>query len=761
MCVAALASVAEPSSSISFLLEDPKIFRQDTSKKDTNQKYKPSRRPLVNPQDRYGNPLTERPSSPLLLPNPSNIETEVEMDTANNFYIREKVGERNYRAPSTMTLDEYSKIQQQNYLRNYWKSKSEGLDGESDVTGRSLIPKIYISPVFDRIFGGNYVDIKPNGFVSLDFGVRSQRVNNPAYPIRQQRQPPNFDFDQQISMNVTGKIGEKATITSNFDTKSSFQFENNIKFDYTGFEEDIIKKIEIGNVNLPLNNSLMQGAQNLFGIKTQLQFGKLYVTSVASTQRGTRENVQINGGSQKRNFEIRADNYEDNRHFFLSHFFRENYETALNSLPNPSSGVNVPQNRVEVYVINRSNNTDALRSIVGLADLGESRTANIGNKAVVKVSGREGRPTDNTANSLYSKVINNPTITTNADAISDALIALGLARGTDFEKINGARRLTERDFTVHPTLGYISLNTSLKPDEILAVAYQYTYQGKTFKVGELTEDYQNKTENEAVFLKLIRPNSIITKHPMWDLMMKNIYPLGASGINRDNFQFRLIYRDDNTGLDNPALQEGVNTKNVPLLQLFEMDQLNANNDPQPDGNFDYIEGITIDPRYGRVIFPVLEPFGSDLAEKFHSSETALVNKYVFQELYDKTKQDASLTAGKNKFFLVGNYQASGAEGVNLNAIGIAQGSVRVTQGGTVLEEHVDYEVDYNTGQVTFLKEQYNQPGADIDISYEKDEFFTPTTKTLLGTRLDYRVNKDFNIGGTMMYLNERPLISRI
>lgn len=726
-----------------------------------DEKYKRSKRSQSKETDRYGDPLINRKKSPLLsLPNPSNIQTQIELDSGNTYTIYEKLGNGYFRSPSSLSFDDFLKIQEQRYFKNYIKSKSSGLDGESIIASKRLIPKIYVSPLFDRIFGGNYIDIRPNGFATLDFGAKFQRVDNPTIPLRQQRNG-GFSFDQQLSMNLIGKLGEKATITANWDTKSSFQFENNIKFDYTGFEEDIIKKIEAGNVSLPITNSLIQGGQNLFGIKTQLQFGKLWVTSIASTQRSKTEGIKINGGVQNKDFEIRVDNYEDNRHFFLSHFFRDNYEKALKSIPNPTSGVTIT--RVEVYVINRTNNTETIRNIAGFTDLAEGNKDKLVNKnpsSLVPIPG----PASNSANNLYQTLLNQATIRDVDQLVNSLETTLGMVKGTDFERITGARKLTDREFRFQPQLGYISLNTPIRNDEAIAVSYEYTYQGRTYKVGELTEDYQNLNPNQIILLKLIRPSSIKTNLSIWDLMMKNIYSINSSGgISRQNFQLRVIYKDDLTGIDNPSLHEGIRMKDVSLLEIFKLDRLNPNNDPQKDGNFDWIDGITVDASSGRIIFPVLEPFGSYLTrEKWLDpvAESNLVEKYVFNEIYRNTRNDASLTANKNKFFLKGSFQSNSSSEIRLG-FAPTQGSVSLTAGNTVLTEGVDFIVDYDQGIVRIINEGIKNSGKEINVRYEKPDFFNFQTRTLLGSRFDYKVDKDITFGGTVLYLNERPNLTRV
>ncbi|MCG8308654.1 MAG: cell surface protein SprA [Cytophagales bacterium] len=723
--------------------------------------YEKSRQPIYQPQDRPGNSiLYPGESSPLILKDPNSLQLDVEVDTSLNYSIGERFGDIYYRPPINLNFEQYNQLHGIQMRKNYWKEMSVGNDGESAVSGRRLIPPIYISPAFDRIFGGSFVDIRPNGFVMLDFGGRWQRIQNPSIPIRQQRNG-GFEFDQQISMNVVGKIGEKLSITADFDNNNSFDFENNLKVEYTGFEEDIIQKIEIGNVSLPLTNSLITGAQNLFGVKTQLRFGKLDITAVASTQRGKSDEIEINGGSdggQGREFEIRGSEYEENRHFFLGHFFRDNYETWLSGTPQIISGVNVT--RIEVYIINRQNNTETLRNFLAFMDLAEgSRIYRPDNP---KVGPGAGGPNRNEANNLFNEINNTPGLR-NIDNSADILEnQFDFDKATDYESVTAARKLDEREYVLNRQLGQLSLLRKLQSDEVLAVAYEYTYNGQIYKVGELTEDYQNRPEDEAIFLKLLRPSKIAVAVPSWDLMMKNIYSLNATQLSREGFQLRIVYRDDKTGLDNPSLHEGKRTKDIPLVQLMNLDRLNANNDPQPDGNFDYIPNITVREQSGLIVFPVLEPFGSKLKSYFDpDTEANLINKYVYDTLYGTTKADAELDMSKNKFFLKGRMQAGSAQEIILPGINISENSVTVMAGNTPLVEGQDYRVDYNLGRVTILNEAVLNSGKPIKVSYEKADMFNFQSRSLIGTRLDYRLSDHINFGGTFLYLNERPLISRV
>ena len=745
---------------------DSTTVKQDTiptSQDNQYQKYIPSTRPSFSSPDRLGDPFSNKTGySPLLFGNPSNLELQYEIDTSFNYTISERMGAIYYRPISSISFSEYDRYQTEIMLKSYWKGRGEEADGETALTGRRLIPKIYISPVFDRVFGGSYVEINPRGLVNLDFGGKFQRIDNPSLPLRQQRNG-GFEFDQQISMNVTGKIGEKLRVTANFDNNNSFDFQNNLKVEFTGFDEDIIKKLEIGNVSMPISNSLISGAQNLFGVKTQLQFGKLFITGVASTQRGKQDQVTVDaGGVQSREFNIKASGYDEQRHFFLGHFFRDHYEEWLQNIPRVTSGVQI--NRVEVYIININNNTEFQRNIAAFMDLGEGRVIYQKNQGIISDSGKGDVPNDNSANNLFEQLRG---LNRNVDAIDQVLESspFDMVQATHYNKLQ-ARKLNEREFYINEQLGYISLTSKLNNDQMLAVAYEYTYNGIRKQVGELTEDYASLPENEVIYLKMLKPNKIAPldnfgkRIPTWDLMMKNIYSLGGSQVSKEGFQLRILYRDDKTGTEKPSINEGVNTTDVPLIELLGLDQLNQAGDPQKDGNFDFIENITINTLSGQIVFPVVEPFGDYLSSRFEPFEFELKQRYVYDTLYGTTKADAEQDTNKDKFFLQGAYKAGSSSEILLNGIKISKGSVEVSAGGIPLVEGVDFTVDYNFGKVQILNESIINSGKALKVTYEKADIFNFQSRTLLGARADYRLSDDITFGATLLHHFERPLRSR-
>ncbi|MDR7132101.1 cell surface protein SprA [Algoriphagus sp. 4150] len=710
----------------------------------------------TNPLFPTRNPFLQS-QAPFFQANPITQNVQVRVDSTLRYNVADQMDTVRVGNEQEYDFEDFSKIQEYKVRQSYWRSRARGGDGESAVEGRGLIPPLTVSPSLDRLFGGSEINITPSGYVNLDFGGIFRRVDNPTLPIRQQRNG-GFNFDQQIQMAVNGSLGEKVKIGANFDSNNSFDFQNQMKLEFNGFEEDIIQSIEIGNVSMPVQNQLIQGAQNLFGVKTQLKFGKLGVTAVASTQRGRRDNLTIDANGQGRSFDIQASQYDENRHFFIGHFFRDNYERWLRGLPQVLSGVNVT--RIEVYIMNRAANTETLRNFAAFMDLGEGRVIYNPNNPNIG-SGNPSAPAGNSANNLYSSIANNPVYRA-FDTGSRAMeSSLGIKKGVDFEQINGARKLDQTEYFFNPQLGYLSLFRRLQNDEVLAVSYEYTYNGQVYKVGELTEDYQNRREDEMIFMKLLRPARINTRTPTWDLMMKNVYSLNANQIMRDGFQLQVIYRDDRTGLDNPSLLEGAEVKDKPLIRLTGLDNLNPQNDPAPDGNFDFVEGLTILTNQGLLVFPVLEPFGSNLGKYFQPGEVVLKEKYVYDTLYRTTQADAELVTRLNKYFIKGRLTAGSASEIQLPGLNISPGSVIVQAGNIPLTEGIDFTVDYNVGRLVIINDAILQSGKQINVSFEKADLVSFQTRSLLGTRLDYLFNDKFNLGGTFLYLNERPNVTRI
>lgn len=705
-------------------------------------------------QDVSGNPYDISPNAPLFLYNPSNIKSTVIYDPDKNEYvIYQKIGAFDYRTPVHMSPEEFRKYQFNKEMRDYWESR---LKGETAGFKSNLIPQIEIGgETFDKIFGSNIINIVPQGSAELIFGINISRTQNPTLSEKL-RTIPTFDFKEKIQMNVTGTIGDKMQLGVNYNTDAMFDFENQIKLQYAGKEDEIVKKVEAGNVTLPLPGTLITGSYSLFGLKTELQFGKLNVTTVLSQQKGESSTISVKGGAQVSEFEIFADDYESNRHFFLSHYFRDIYNDALKNLPNISSGLNIT--RVEIWVTNKTSSFDETRNIVAFADLAENSTHIYNDIPEFQPSPGSVIYPDNSSNQLYNQLQTTYNGIRNIDQVTTVFAPLypGFQIGRDYEKIENARRLNEREYTLNSQLGYISLNTALNNDEVLAVAFEYTLNGKVYKVGEFSID--GVAAPQTLILKLLKGTTLSPKYPTWNLMMKNIYSLGSGRLEKGDFQLNILYQDDKTGNSINYLPEG-NTANKILLQVLGLDNLNSQQDRMPDGYFDFIDGVTVMMNRGKIIFPSTEPFGSYLRSQIGND--AIASKYVFQELYDSTQTVARQMAEKNKFKMAGQYSSQSGSEIRLNATNIPAGSIKVTAGGVTLTENTDYTVDYNLGIVTIINSALIESQTPIQVSLESNQFFGFQTKTLLGTHLDYRFNNNFNIGGTLLYLHERPYTQKV
>ncbi len=699
------------------------------------------------------------------LEDPLNIVRTVEFDPLTKMYIiSETVGGRPYRTPQYLTFEEYSKYQLQEAQRNYFKEKA---GGSSIVKNRGLIPTLTInSALFDRLFGGNKIDIHPQGEAELTFAYQHNRNDNPLFTERQRSQG-SLDFTERIQLNVVGQIGEKLKILTNFNTESQFDFENQVKFEYTGKPDEIIRKIELGNVSLPLPTTLITGTQNLFGIKTELQFGRLGITTILSQQKSQRKTIDINNGTQQNTFKFSADNYDANRHYFLAQYFRDNYNNALKNLPIINSPVVI--SRIEVWVTNKTTGINSsARDIVGFLDLGERTPYNSliqggisGFNSPYPCSKNDPVFRTQPSNNLLSKI---PVDARNSNSVSLSNFFGGIGGSDNFAKVRYARMLLSTEYTLNPTLGYISLNQPLNADEILSVAYQYTIGGIQYQVGELSSDLPvNQTQPNVLYTKLLKNATVKVNLPTWKLQMKNIYSLGAYQVNPTNFTLNITRLDEKSGVQELVINAG-NNQGKRWLQLTQMDNLNAQQERIPDGVFDFIQNVTIDATAGNIIFPVLEPFGSDLAKQFLPAElgsSGIAEKYIFQPLYDSTKFQAQQFPTLDRFYLKGTYQSSSTGDFNLNAFNIPQGSVIVTAGGIPLVEGQDFSVDYSLGKVKILNQSLLTSGIPIQVNLEDNSLYGLQQKSLIGTRLDYIFNRDFHLGATLMNLSEKPLTQKI
>ena len=742
----------------------------------------------------------------LVLENPKSIVSQYTYDPDLDRYIyNETLGDFNIGYPIILTPDQYFDLIEKQGIKSYFKEKSDAYSGKkegSEAARKNLLPNFYVNnDFFQSIFGGNTIEVIPQGSVAMDLGVIWQKNDNPSLSPRN-RTNLSFDFDQRISLSMLGKIGERLQVNANYDTEATFDFQNIVKLDYTPTEDDILQKIEVGNVNMPLNSSLIQGAQSLFGVKTQLQFGKTTVTAVFSEQRSQNNTVVAQGGGTVNEFDITALDYDEDKHFFLSHYFRDNYDQALATYPYIRSQVQIT--RLEVWVTNRSQQTLNVRNVVALQDLGEALEnntrvgANNGNAEGFFNNAADTRPRNN-ANGYDPTLIGSGGALTNAvrdiatveNAFSPTSFTGGYTpnQGFDYAILENARKLEQsRDYEFNSQLGYLSLNQRLSNDEVLAVAFQYTFRGEVFQVGEFANGGLDATtvstganpviENNTLVLKLLKSNITNISDPIWDLMMKNIYATGAFRLSDEDFKLNILYSDPTPRNYMSPIAEGPGTgwpeglEERILLDVFNLDRLNVYNDLQPggDGFFDFYPGITVDTQGGKIIFTKVEPFGEFLFETLENGNGGQYDnpsgynvnqqQYVFRDLYTLTKAAALQDPEKNKFILKGRYKAEGSGGIPIGAFNVPRGSVRVTAGGRQLQEGIDYTVNYQAGAVQILDPSLEASNTPINISVENNAVFGQQTRRFTGVNVEHKINENFVLGGTLLNLNERPLTQK-
>ena len=671
---------------------------------------------------------------------PDNLKQDVVYnDTLDRYIIGSKIGDTYVNAPIMMTPEEYRQWSEKQQRDKFFRNKnSEILQTEGKEKFDFTDMHFDLGPA-EKIFGPGGVRIKTQGTAELKFGATLKNIDNPSLPIRN-RKTTTMDFDEKINLNVNGKVGDKVNMNLNYNTDATFDYDaQNIKLKYEGKEDEIIKLVEAGNVSFPSNSTLVKGASSLFGIRSDWQFGKLKLQTVLSQKKSSSKSVSSRGGVQMPPFEIDAANYEENRHFFLSFYFRDNYDAAMRTLPNLTTGIKL--NRIEVWVTNKTGTTTNTRNIIALPGLGE---------------GAKGVAPDNNANNLYSDLT---TVYNDARDIdqSSSVLDAAFTGGTDYEKLQSARLLTSSEYTVNQALGYISLRTTLQTDQVLAVAYEYTYGGVTYQVGEFASDITDVSK--ALFVKSLKNTSNNPMQANWDLMMKNVYYL-ASTVERDRFRLDVKYQSDTAGVYLTYLPEP-QVKDQILIKVLGADRLDNNNKPHSNGYFDYVEGYTVS--NGRVFLPSAEPFGdylyNYLVQKGVAASTA--EKYCFMELYDSTKTVAKQIAEKDKYMLQGQFRGTSSNVISLGAMNVPQGSVVVTAGGMTLVEGSDYSVDYSAGEVTILNQSIIDAGTNVNVSLESQSDYAQERKTMVGINWQYDFSKNFQLSGTFQHLSEQALTTKV
>ncbi|MCB9201640.1 MAG: cell surface protein SprA [Flavobacteriales bacterium] len=702
--------------------------------------------------------------SKLTLENPIQEEAIYDIETG-KYIIYKKIGTTIIGEPLYLTPNEYTKYLAKKKQQKYYQEKLKSLEqtNENEELGldfKNLLPSIKVnSKLFETIFGGDKIEFIPQGYASIDLGILYQKIDNPLI-IPRNRTNFTINLQQRIQLSLLGKIGNNLQLKANYDTQAGFAFENRLNLQWKPAdllkapnlprgvkqgEDKIIRNIEFGNINMPLSTSLITGAQSLFGVKTDLQFGKTAVSAVFSEQQSEARNITIQDGGLVNTFKVNVLDYEENQSYFLSHYFEQNYDSWLSNYPLITSKINVI--RMEVWKIDLGNAyLQNQRSIVAVRDLGESTDSS--NTAPNNPLGNLFSTVSNIRNSSggNSSLIENQltSLTSNISPVGDQQYR----NGEHFIVNRKVRKLNPSEYYFNPQLGFISLNQKLTNDQLLAVSFQYTKNDNpnvVYKVGEFSEESQ-----DVLVTKLLKPNnSVDTSSPMWNLMMKNIYQLPASQFSQENFFLNVFFRDESGA----KLNYLPDVSKDPLIRFLNWDRLNLNNDSTQggdgDGIFDFVPGITVFPESGKIIHTKTKPYFTNLP-----------TKYQFEDLYTKLKSEAQNNALASRYSIEGRYTGQTGDGIPLGSINVPRGSVKVTANGQQLTEGVDYTVDYQLGRVKIINQTLKDSGVPINVSLENQSTFNIQKKRFWGINVEHKFSDKFNIGATYLNYKERPLTQK-
>ncbi len=734
-------------------------------------------------RDRPSAALFPRRRRPLSLSLGRQWQHQIFLDsTEQRFIVRERISDLDVREPLTLDFGTYRRERLRYGLEKNWRELYDQRSRLREQKRRGGLGLNIVVPggrnsAFTTIFGKNELDLRVNGQADIKAGF-DYRKSDQQVALTGRASQLNPDFKQDLRLGITGTIGDKLRIDVNYDSNNQFDYQNQIKLQYTGYEDEIIQKIEAGNVFLQTPSSLIRGGQSLFGIKSEFQVGGLYLTTVMSQQEGQSNSLNIEGGSETTPFDLKPTDYDEDVHFFVSYYFRNRWEDALSDPPNIRVANGFERiAELELWKLQPTTpEEENVRQAVALVDLGEDprllEEANAFTEAILPDPltdqyGDRGEPVN--PDELDTQLRDGQKAAP-ASYLEDVK---GLT-GPDFQVGRFKKLERGRDYTVDEVLGYVTLKQRLLENEALAVSYRYIANGRAVQIGDFSTDTGGSgggQNEDKLVLKLLRPVQLRQPAPendfnpaVWYLQLRNIYRFPGAGINPTNFELQVFFEPP--GKTAAKTLPGVGGQ-ATLLQLLGLDRLNEDQAPRPDDRFDYLVNYTIDPGNGRLIFPYLEPFGTRIDRLIEQSggtaqeKQQKKNLFVFESLYTQKKTNARRDTQLDVYRIRGSYQGSVQSFYDLRAYaGLVPGSVRVTSGGTPLNEGADFVVDYQGGTVTITNPAYLTAGRDIDIQYEQNSFFNLQKKTLLGLRADYTLSENFGLGATVMRMSQKSPIDK-
>jgi cell surface protein SprA len=649
-----------------------------------------------------------------------------ELDSSGKFIIiKEKVGEQITKYVLKIPIDDYLDLKLKTREQEIWDElaykyelKDTAKKGLSelfkDITNLEIpLPSVGLL----SIFGTPKISLNISGAVDIHGAWRNETTEGiTASRLGNTRNEP--DFKQQVQVNVNGTIGDKLQINADWNTERTFEYENQLKIKYTGYEDEIIQNIEAGNVSLS-GSSLVGGGEALFGVKAQFKMGPLNLTTLASQKKGEIKEKSITGGATSQDYDIRAYEYSTNHYFIDTLYASQNQDLDLF---NKYYGSSTPTYESRYYV----QDIEVWKSIIQYTTNPNERNANV----------YIDLPSLSSKNSVYDNSYRNSNITPVAGQIETGRF-IRLTEGTDY--------------IIHKETGYITFKTQINTNDILAVAYyRINAPGDTLYYGDFV-GYGGAAADtsQRLVLKLIKPNNLQPSYKMaWKLLLKNIYPVGGRNIKKDGFTFDIKYEI-----------EGQDPTNVlgskKILESFKLDQRDASGGSQPDGLFDFREQLTIIPETGEIIFPFLEPFGKNIPQDLPNPDSL-----KYSDVYDTSVTFARNNKIRDKWIMVGKFSGEASSTYQLG-FNLVENSVKVSLNGRELTPGVDYYMDYNIGQLTIKNDAALVPNANLKISYEENDLFQLASKTLLGLRGEIDISRKTKLGFTALNLTQQTLSDKV
>jgi len=514
-------------------------------------------------------------------------------------------------------------------------------------------------------------------------------------------QSTHIEFDQKQNFNIEGKVGDRVTVFMDQDSERDFDFENNIRISYEGAEDDILQRMEAGNISLSLPSTqyvTFSGTnKGLYGIKAISQLGPVDITTIASIEQTKKEQQEWSGGSQSQTQKIKDYDYVKNQYFFIHEWFR-----------NGKDEINQPS---------------FFPLFNGLHRIGNLKVTNF---------------------ELYKlDMTNNPGADVGVAHIDPSDPGFEEDKNKDGNFLRLERNI---DYTLSEDLGYVRLRTR-SLDEILGCHYVLTDRFSEDTV--MTIGHGISPNDSTLSLKMIKPQSPHPNHPTWDLMFKNVYYLGTTNINREGFAVRIV----NDRLTPPSYRDPLG---IPYLNQFGLDSLNENGLRQPDEIIDMNNPNIVNLIAGELHFPALLPFVSE-----DSLFGGNMNEILFEALGEGKMYTSTISTdynGDSRFTIEADYSNQSST-INLGFM-LVEGSEEVLLNGIPLTRGIDYQIDYFSGTIV-LGETAADPNASVKILYDKHELVSFDKKVILGTRAQMDFGDNSFLGATALFYNQTVINQKI